>query len=199
MITTRFIVGVPVAAAITFGLFVIMRGMISGGDELPPVIIVEKPIIVIGPTVEDSDTIVDGPAPEEVPDDETERPKPPATIPTDLDTTEVGTGPTYEPEPVDPGSPGRDVCGQPIVRIAPTYPRRAAEQGIEGYAVVEFTVTVQGTVKDVVVVEQEPGNYFGPPAKKAVEGWRYAPCKVNGKIQEVRLQVQLVFKLDQSE
>ena len=44
----------------------------------------------------------------------------------------------------------------PIVKVAPTYPRRALSRGIEGYAVIEYTVTKQGTVRDPKVVESKP-------------------------------------------
>ena len=103
--------------------------------------------------------------------------------------------PGYDREPIVIGGPGRDICGQPVVRIAPSYPRRALEQGTEGYAIVEFTVTIEGMIKDAMVVDQMPGNVFGSAARKAVEKWRYAPCKIDGKVQEVRLQVQLIFEL----
>src|SRR5690606_20820240 len=39
----------------------------------------------------------------------------------------------------------------PIVKVAPIYPARALTRGLEGYVIVEFTVTRAGTVKDVVV------------------------------------------------
>lgn len=197
MITTRFIVGVPFAAAITFGLFVMMRGLIAN-EDVERVVYQEPPVITIGRQVEDSKTKTDDPLPEPKPTEDTERPDPPPVVPDDGEKTEDGTGPDYDREPVVIDDPGRDICGQPVVRIAPTYPRRALEQGIEGYAVVEFTVTVRGTIKDALVVEQMPGSVFGSAAKRAVEGWRYKPCRVNGKVQEVRLQVQLVFELDKS-
>lgn len=196
MITTRFIVGVPFAAAITFGLFVLMRGLIAG-EDVERVVYQESPVIIIGPRIEDTPTKTDKPEIVEPPTD-VEPPNPPTVDPTKGETDDkIGEG-GYPFEEVVIGGSSMDVCGQPTVRIAPTYPRQAADQGIEGYAVVEFTVTTQGTVKDAVVVEQEPGNYFGRAAVRAVEKWRYQPCKVNGKVQEVRLQVRLVFELDQS-
>src|SRR5690606_31982176 len=35
----------------------------------------------------------------------------------------------------------------PIVRVEPIYPTRAASRGIEGYVIVEFTVTTNGSVR----------------------------------------------------
>lgn len=194
MITTRFIVGIPVAAAITFGLFVLMRGLIAS-EDVDRVVYQEDLVIVIGPRIEDTPTEPNVP---EVPEPPT-KVEPPDTStvrPPDGDEGDSIDGIGRDPIKIVIGGPASDVCGQPTVRIAPTYPRKAAEQGIEGYAVVEFKVTTQGTVKGAVVVEQEPGNIFGASAVRAVEKWRYQPCKINGKVQEVRLQVRLVFELD---
>lgn len=198
MFTTRLIVGLPVAAAITFGLFVMMKGMIVGDENIEPPVYKETGIIVIGRTKDDTETIIDETLPVPEPIEEIERPNPPEpdTGEQDPDERKIGTGPERVPFIV--GEPGRDVCGQPVVRVAPSYPRRAVDQGVEGYADVQFTVTVEGTVKDAVVVEQEPGTIFGSAARKAVEKWRYAPCMINGKVQEVTLVVRLTFELDNS-
>lgn len=195
MITTRFIVGIPVAAAITFGLFVLMRSLIASEGGVERVVYQEPSVIIIGRKVEETPTKEIEPYKE--PTTEVEPPtNPPPVPPTGGEEGELMEGEGYGPVVVVVGESIDGVCGQPTVRIAPTYPRKAAELGIEGYAVVEFTVTTQGTVKDAVVVEQEPGTYFGTSAVRAVKKWRYQPCKINGKVQEVRLQVRLVFELD---
>ncbi len=46
----------------------------------------------------------------------------------------------------------------PIVKVAPVYPRRALQRGIEGFVIVEFTVTKQGAVRDPIVVEANPSG-----------------------------------------
>jgi protein TonB len=38
----------------------------------------------------------------------------------------------------------------PIVKVAPIYPNRALTRGIEGFCVVQYTVTRQGTIKDPI-------------------------------------------------
>jgi protein TonB len=43
----------------------------------------------------------------------------------------------------------------PIVKVAPIYPNRALTRGIEGFCVVQYTVTRQGTIKDPIVVESQ--------------------------------------------
>lgn len=68
----------------------------------------------------------------------------------------------------------------PIVKVAPIYPRRAQDRGIEGYVIVEFTVNKAGQVINPVVVEAEPPNYFDRAALQAVSKFKYKPRVVNG-------------------
>lgn len=59
---------------------------------------------------------------------------------------------------------------------APEYPRGAERRGIEGYAVVEYTVTAEGTVENATVVEANPEGVFDRAVLRAIEGWNYAPA-----------------------
>lgn len=89
----------------------------------------------------------------------------------------------------------RDVI--PLVRIEPDYPPRATERGIEGWVVVQFTITPAGTVKDAKVVDADPKGIFETAAVKAVERWKYNPKVENGVAVERRgVQVMLTFKLE---
>ena len=89
----------------------------------------------------------------------------------------------------------RDVI--PLVRIEPDYPPRASERGVEGWVVIQFTITPAGTVKDAKVVDAEPKGIFDAAAVKAVERWKYNP-KVEGGVAVERrgVQVMLTFKLE---
>lgn len=73
----------------------------------------------------------------------------------------------------------------PIVKVAPQYPRRALKKGIEGYVLLEFTVTVLGTVVDPVVIESKPKNIFDRAAINAAKRFKYKPKVVDGKAQQV--------------
>ncbi len=73
----------------------------------------------------------------------------------------------------------------PIVKIAPVYPSAARQRGIEGYCLVEYTVTTLGTTKDIVVVEAEPEGIFNRTSIKAAEKFKYRPRVVNGEAIEV--------------
>ncbi|NNE42572.1 MAG: TonB family protein [Gemmatimonadetes bacterium] len=74
----------------------------------------------------------------------------------------------------------------PIVRIAPVYPWKAQTQGVEGYCIVEFTVTEAGTVKDVTVVDAQPPGLFDKASTEAALKFKYRPRIVNGEPIEVR-------------
>ena len=43
----------------------------------------------------------------------------------------------------------------PIVKVAPIYPNRALTRGIEGFCVVQYTVTRQGTTRDPIVIDSQ--------------------------------------------
>ena len=73
----------------------------------------------------------------------------------------------------------------PIVKVAPVYPRRAVDRGIEGYVIVEFTVTKTGAVRDPVVVEYHPSTIFNKAAINAALKFKYKPRVVNGEPIEV--------------
>lgn len=85
----------------------------------------------------------------------------------------------------------------PIVKVQAVYPRRALQRGIEGYVVVGFTVTKQGTVRDPYVIEAQPESIFDQAAMEAVLKFKYKPRVVNGEPVEVEgVQNRLTFAID---
>lgn len=80
----------------------------------------------------------------------------------------------------------------PIVRVSPEYPSNAASRGIEGFCMVEFTVTAAGTTRDVEIVEGEcvtkegkPTSVFNRASVRAAERFKYRPKVVDGTPIEV--------------
>lgn len=73
----------------------------------------------------------------------------------------------------------------PIVKVQPVYPRRALQRGIEGYVIVEFVVTKNGSVRDPVVIEAQPEGIFDSAAMKAALKFKYKPRVVDGEPIEV--------------
>ena len=72
----------------------------------------------------------------------------------------------------------------PIVKVAPVYPARALTRGLEGYVIVEFTVTRTGTVRDVLVVEST-SSLFERAASEAALKFKYKPRVIDGEAVEV--------------
>jgi len=85
----------------------------------------------------------------------------------------------------------------PIVKVAPVYPRRAQDRGIEGYVIVEFTVTKTGAVRDPKVVEYDPSTIFNKAALAAALKFKYKPRIVNGEAIEVHgVLNKITFRLE---
>lgn len=72
----------------------------------------------------------------------------------------------------------------PIVKVAPIYPRRAAERGLSGYVIVEFTVTKSGAVVDAKIIEST-NSVFNRNAIKAALKFKYKPKVVDGEPVDV--------------
>jgi protein TonB len=95
------------------------------------------------------------------------------------------------------GSGGADRDAVPLVRIEPDYPMQARQRGIEGWVVVEFTISTAGTVKDAEVVASEPGTVFDRAAVQAVRKWKYNPKVVDGKaVERAGMKIRLDFEME---
>ena len=74
----------------------------------------------------------------------------------------------------------------PIVKVAPIYPQRALSRGIEGYCVVQYTVTSLGTIKDPVIVESMcTSSLFHRASLQAALKFKYKPRVIDGQAVEV--------------
>jgi protein TonB len=92
---------------------------------------------------------------------------------------------------------GSDRDTMPLVRINPDYPPRAQNRGIEGWVLVEFTITAAGTVRDPRVIDASPKGYFEEAALKAIARWRYNPKVQEGvAVERVGVRVRLSFNME---
>ena len=74
----------------------------------------------------------------------------------------------------------------PIVKVAPIYPNRALTRGIEGYCVVQYTVTRQGTTRDPFVIEDQCFlTLFHSASVNAALKFKYKPRIMDGEAVEV--------------
>ena len=94
-------------------------------------------------------------------------------------------------------SAGSDRDTIPLVRVPPDYPPRALNRGIEGWVIVEFTITGAGAVKDAKVVDAQPKNIFDDAALKSISRWRYNPKIENGQpVERVGVRTIIRFNLE---
>lgn len=73
----------------------------------------------------------------------------------------------------------------PIVKVAPIYPQRALNRGIQGECVVQFTVSRAGTTKDARPVEGQCHRAFKKASVEAALKFKYKPRVIEGQAVEV--------------
>ena len=179
---TRLSFGVGAGAVATALLFLLMQALIES-DQSPFEEFAMGTIVDFVPVIEDIEVKpkrpppVPPPEPDEMPPDP---PKPAADITPGSFGTEIK--PPAEVAPITIDGQNGYVDGEylPIVKVTPRYPSRAALQGIEGYVLLQFTVTGTGAVRDPVVVESAPPGVFDRAAREAALKFKYKPRVVNG-------------------
>jgi protein TonB len=96
------------------------------------------------------------------------------------------------------GGPPSDSDIIPLVRVLPQYPPRAASRGIEGWVIVEFTISAAGTVKDPVIIDAEPSSIFNRAMLRAIRKWKYKPKIVDGvAVERTGVRVRQNFELEE--
>lgn len=85
----------------------------------------------------------------------------------------------------------------PLIRIEAQYPRRAAQQGLQGWVILQFDITALGTVSNIQILDFKPTNIFNKNSIKALRKWKYRPKTEDGKaVKQKNLKVKLEFKLE---
>ena len=96
------------------------------------------------------------------------------------------------------GGPPSDSDIIPLVRVLPQYPPRAMSQGIEGWVLVEFTISAAGTVKDPVVIDAHPSSIFNRAMLRAIRKWKYKAKIVDGvAVERSGVRVRQNFELEE--
>ena len=87
----------------------------------------------------------------------------------------------------------------PIVKVAPIYPQRALSRGIEGFCVVQYTVTRQGTIRDPFVIEDQcTSSLFHRASVQAALKFKYKPRVIDGQAVEVPgVQNKFTYEIEQ--
>ena len=89
----------------------------------------------------------------------------------------------------------------PIVKVPPQYPREASRKGIEGWVLLEFTVTESGATINPKVIDADPPEIFNKSALRMIKKWKYKPKIESGKaVKKEGVQHLITFELaDESE
>lgn len=199
----RFGLAIAVAAGVTFCVALMMQGLISSGGSVLEEDNLGKLVEFIH-VQQDDEINTKSRQPKKPPTPPQEPPKPEMSKPdfdrsvSDMDIGGLDLGADLS---VDAGLAGSGGDGEylPIVKVAPQYPRRAAQKGIEGYVVLEFTVSKLGTVVDPKVIEADPPNIFNRAAINAAKKFKYKPKIENGEAIEVTgIRNIIRFELDKS-
>lgn len=185
-----------IATAIVFGLLYLMYTLIAVNLEEPK----ETTKIKIDDIWQQEQEIEDQVKEREIEKiDEVEElppelPKSSIDIETSLDAVDI-SGVTGKVE-VDIGLGGGFSDGDiiPLVAVLPQYPRRAADRGIEGYCVVKFVITTDGTTRDHEIAETTH-SVFERSSIKAAQRLKYKPKIVDGKPVEVDHFYKFTYQL----
>ena len=184
------------AVAIVFGLLFLMQLLISQDLEEPE----ENTGPQIADIFQEANEIED-----QIKERDIEEIDDPEDPPPDIPRQEIEIEDTTQAVDVSVGAASADVDINlgggfsdgdiiPLVAIQPQYPRRAAERGIEGYVVVNFVITTQGTTRDIEVVEST-SSLFDSAATRAAERLKYKPRIIDGVAVEVDHFFKFTFEL----
>lgn len=199
----RLFVGVPIAAVITFLLFMLMQRLIlveevelgDAGEDLRISISEEVEEVTARArevTMDDVSEVEPPPPPPQIQRQQAEAPA------EDLSTI-AGEIPEFEAPDLGSGDVSFDVSdrdAQPMVRIPPQYPPRAAERGTEGFCLMQFDVTPDGTPTNIEALNCS-SSLFERASARAVERWRYEPKIQDGNAVWRRgVQTRLDYQLD---
>lgn len=199
----RFIIAFVISLAITLGLFFLMQSLIKmGGSALtepPKGSVLDFVRVKKEESVEQKDRKPRKPPPPKEPPPQMSQPQMDSPSPDANGTSMNFGGDVAADVSLEGGLALESGDGEylPIVKVAPVYPRRALQRGIEGFVIVEFTVTKLGTVRDPVVVEATPEGIFEQAAMDAALKFKYKPRVVNGEATEVSgVQNRITFQID---
>ena len=200
MIVIRWALSMVMAAGITLGLFYFMQALIATGDSLDQRVTVVKIVDATMPDIE-LEVLKEIDKPEPIEDQD---------LVEDIPDREVNLseGPSLKIERVslqlDNGLQLNNASisvtdGEmlPLVAIAPQYPNRAAQRGIEGWCLVSFTVNGLGNVEEetIMVVDAEPSNIFDRSSIRAATRFKFQPRVVDGQGVAVK-GVQYLFRYE---
>lgn len=79
--------------------------------------------------------------------------------------------------------------------VDPVYPSVAKRKGIEIEVKVDFTIDINGKIKNIQFDPQNHINYFKSSIRSAIKKWRFLPAKVDNKPVESQMSKVFAFSL----
>jgi len=202
-ISTGAVIGIFVAAALLWLMqYLISIADASLGDEREYAM-VDFVRVKRDETPQRADRKPDKPPPPEAPPEQPPTPQLDNLDPT-AEKISITASPVETELDLNPGGFSIGAIGEgdylPIVKVAPVYPQRAVSRGVEGYCVVAYTVTRQGTTRDPSVVEgQCTSSLFHRASMQAALKFKYKPRVVNGEAVEVpNVRNKFTYELEDS-
>ncbi len=206
-VAERFLPASVLACAMTFALFWLMQALVV--VEAQWCVLMPRTSVVPFVKVYQPPRPVETRKPKPVLQELTEKPPAPPVEPTTTwDGEESGVIPIDRIiDPSKSSKRGRGLVGPDefdrnavaLVRIAPEYPARALQRGIEGRVLLEFTITRTGAVENPKIIAAEPNSIFNAAAIKAVRQWRYEPKIENGRtVEQHGIRISIPFQRKES-
>ena len=199
MILVRWVISMGMAGGITLGLFYFMQFLIATGEAFDERVSVVKIVDATMPDIE-LEVIEEIDKPEPIEDMLQDQPEVQERQ-TTLDSgpalniarasIEIDTGLELSNASIS----ATDGDYLPLVAIAPQYPTRAAQRGIQGWCLVSFTVDGLGNVVEetISVVDAERPNIFDRSSIRAAGRFKFQPRVIDGQGVDVS-GVQYLFR-----
>ena len=191
---------IPVAGAVTVGLFIMMNNLIDIGPVTPEIVEETPPIqIRFEPEPEDPIRIRD-----QFEITQLDPPPPPQRLDVPRSAVDImPTGDNYTLPPIEvavvnagSGLVNIDRQPSPSVRIDPVYPASEASRGRPGECTVVFDITPEGRTTNIRPTDCT-SRAFEQATMNAVSRWRYAPQVRNGEPTLYQnATTRLVYSLD---
>ena len=199
MIFVRWLVSMAMATGITLGLFYFMQALIATGERFDQRVNVVKIVDATMPDIE-LEVIEEIDKPElieEVVQDTPDTPEKQINLDSgpslNIERASVDIDTNLSLDNASISATDGDYL--PLVAIAPQYPTRAAQRGIQGWCLVSFTVDGMGNVVEdtIAVVDAEPASIFDRSSIRAASRFKFQPRVVDGQGVEVP-GVQYLFR-----
>ena len=186
MMVMRWTLSMAMACGITLSLFYFMQALIATGGDLEQNLSIVKIVDATMPDIamevveeiDKQEPIEDNKeVPEEAPERQINLSDGPA-INIDRGGIEIDTGLELSNASIS----ATDGDYLPLVAIAPQYPTRAAQRGIQGWCLVSFTVDGLGNVVEetIEVVDAEPQSIFDRSSERAAARFKFQPRVIDG-------------------